>query len=315
MIRLLVSPTRYQQQLQLSVWLKDYPEDQWEIMSMDALTTTIQDIVQEAYTFTLLGKQRLLLIQNAYFFTSVRKPSIDQEQDFDVFEQLFRQTLDLPHLIFLLEEDIDGKNKWVKLIKQSNDVTLLPVLKKQEWAPVLEKAIQERKIPWGTGATWALTERLYPDLDRAINELDKLQLLGETITEKHIQRWVPLTLESNVFELSNAILKGQLGDALAIFRDLSYQRVEPITLLTLMSRQFQGMEVVYALEEKGLSPIAIAQALNWHEYRVKVLLQAKKTFPLSRVENAVSSLADLDYQIKSGQMERFQAFETWLLNV
>lgn len=315
MIRLLVSPTRYQQTIQLSLWLKDYPEDQWDILSMDALTTTIQDIVQEAYTFTLLGKQRLLLIQNAYFFTAARKPSIDQEQDFDVFEQLFRQTLDLPHLIFLLEEDVDGKNKWVKLIKQSNDVTLLPVLKKQEWAPVLEKAIQARKIPWGTGATWALTERLYPDLDRAINELDKLQLLGETITEKHIQRWVPLTLESNVFELSNAILKGQLGDALAIFRDLSYQRVEPITLLTLMSRQFQGMEIVYALEEKGLSTLAISQALNWHEYRVKVLLQAKKTFPLSRIENAISSLADLDYHIKSGQIDRFQAFEMWLLHV
>ena len=177
------------------------------------------------------------------------------------------------------------------------------------------KAIQERKIPWGSGATWALTERLYPDLDRAINELDKLQLLGETITEKLIQRWVPLTLESNVFELSNAILKGQLGDALAIFRDLSYQRVEPITLLTLMSRQFQGMEIVYALEEKGLSTLAISQALNWHEYRVKVLLQAKKTFPLSRIENAISSLADLDYHIKSGQIDRFQAFEMWLLNV
>jgi DNA polymerase-3 subunit delta len=74
------------------------------------------------------------------------------------------------------------------------------------------------------------------------------------------------------------------------------------------------METVYALDEKGLSQSAISQSLNIHEYRVKLILQGKRLFPLDRVEEAIVSLADLDYHIKSGQKDRFQAFEFWLLH-
>lgn len=314
MIRILVSPTRYQQTQQLAKWMQDYPDDQWERIHLDGLVTTIQDILQEAYTYTLEGKRRVLLIQNAYFFTSARKPSLESDQDYAPFERVFEQTLDHPHLIFLFEEEIDGKNKWVKLVKQTQDLTILPPLKKQMWTDLLEEPIAKRGIQWSYQAKMVFIDRLFPDLDRAIQELDKLSLLDQPLADAHIKQWIPQTLETNVFEFYNAVVQGRTGDALTIFRDLTLQRVEPVTFISMLGRQLMLMEIVYALDEKGLSLSTISQSLNIHEYRVKLMVQGKRLFPLDHLERAIVSLADLDYHIKSGQKDRFQAFEFWLLN-
>jgi DNA polymerase-3 subunit delta len=314
MIRILVSPSRYQQTIHLATWMNDYPEHEWERIEIDALVTPIQDMLQEAYTYTLDGKRRVLLIQNAYFLTSARKPSIESNQDFSSFERVFEQTLDHPHMIFLCEDDVDGKNKWVKLMKQSGDVTVLPPLKKPAWNELIQLPIQKRGIQWSSHAKLLFIDRLYPDIDRAIQELDKLSLLEQPLTDAHIKQWIPQSLETNVFEFSNAVVQGHVGDALRIFRDLTLQRVEPVTFISMLGRQFMLMETVYALDEKGLSQSAISQSLNIHEYRVKLILQGKRLFPLDRVEEAIVSLADLDYHIKSGQKDRFQAFEFWLLH-
>ena len=314
MIRILVTPSRYQQTLQLALWMKEYPHEEWEWIDVDALVTTIQDMLQEAYTYTLEGKRRVLLIHNAYFLTTARKPSIESSQEYASFERVFEQTLDHPHMIFLCEEDIDGKNKWVKLIKQTNDVMIVPPLKKQAWNDLLQQPILERGIQWSSHALYTFIDRLYPDIDRAIQELDKLSLLEQPLTDAHIKQWIPQSLETNVFEFTNAVVQSRTGDALQIFRDLTLQRVEPVTFISMLGRQLMLMELVYALMDKGLSLSAISQSLNVHEYRVKLMVQGKRTFSNERLEEAVLSLADLDYDIKSGQKDRFQAFEFWLLN-
>jgi DNA polymerase III subunit delta len=313
MIRCLHAPTRYQRQTYLKTFLLGYPETDWDVIAIDALSTTIQDIIQEALTYTLLGKQRLLIVDNPYFLTTQRKPSLDQDQDFSSLEQLFQQTLDLPHILFVLEEPWDGKNKWVKLLKQTNDLVDLPPLKKIEWSSVVDQESNLRNLTMAYGPKSLFIDRLYPDLDRAMQELDKLALLGEPLTERHIQTLIPLTLESNVFELNNALFSGKTNDAITIYQALMLQRVEPVTLLSLCARQLLLIVRVYALADEGLSQSAIAHAMNIHEYRVKLMLQHKKMVPLQRVETAISSLADLDYHIKSGQIDRFQGMELWLL--
>lgn len=313
MIRCLHAPTRYQRQTYLTTFLVAYPETDWDVIAIDALSTTIQDIIQEALTYTLLGKQRLLIVDNPYFLTSQRKPSLDQDQDFSSLEQLFQQTLDLPHILFVLEEPWDGKNKWVKLLKQTNDLVDLPPLKKIEWSSVVDQESKLRILTMAYGPKSLFIDRLYPDLDRAMQELDKLALLGEPLTERHIQTLIPLTLESNVFELSNALFSGKTNDAITIYQALMLQRVEPVTLLSLCARQLLLIVRVYALADEGLSQSAIANAMNIHEYRVKLMLQHKKIVPIHRVETAICTLADLDYHIKSGQIDRFQGMELWLL--
>lgn len=314
MIRCVYAPTRVQRQQYLATLLNDYPSEQWDRIELDALSVTIQDLCQEAMTYTLTGKQRLLLVSNAYFFTTQRKPAIDQLQDFDVFERLFSQTLDLPHIVFLLEEPWDGKNKWIKLLKQTQDVIELPLLKKQAWFPFLDEALNMRSLSWSYAMKSLFIERLYPDLDRAIQELDKLALYGEPLTEVQLKAWIPITLESNVFELSNALLEGKMADAMRMYQDLIVQRVEPVTLLSLFARQLVLMRRVYGLLDQGMQGSAIASALNVHEYRIKLMAQYKKTIPSSRLETAILSLAELDYQIKTGQIDRVHGMELWLLN-
>lgn len=64
------------------------------------------------------------------------------------------------------------------------------------------------------------------DLSKAMNEIEKLLLLageGGTITLQLIQDLVPKTLEHNIFELTEQILKGDTAKAYQTYEELHLQ--------------------------------------------------------------------------------------------
>ena len=125
---------------------------------------------------------------------------------------------------------------------------------------------------------------------------------------------VPRSLEENIFELTNALVKQEIGQALQIYRDLRVRNEEPVTMIQLFSRHFRLMQMAMYLTQQGSDYIAIGKQLKIHEYRVKLMLQQKRVYTLKRLEKIQKSLFELDANIKQSKGDRFVAFELFLLN-
>ena len=160
-----------------------------------------------------------------------------------------------------------------------------------------------------------LLKRIDNDLSRFINEADKLILYKNHIDIIDVNTMVSPTLEDDVFHIANALLQGENSLALASYRDLRLTSPKDVDrLIPLLASQFRFAEQVLFLSKQGLSNNEIATELNVKPFRVGKTLSNKKHLSLKRIYLALDNLFMLDWQIKSGQIDRYYGIELFLIN-
>ena len=110
-------------------------------------------------------------------------------------------------------------------------------------------------------------------------------------------------------KLSQYILHHQTNSALQLFHDLSIQNEEPIKLIAILVGQFRLLIQVKYLMKQGYQQGNIADMLKIHTYRVKLAMQEVRKYQMHDLLHLFDQLVELDYQIKSGQVEKNFAFQ------
>ena len=105
-----------------------------------------------------------------------------------------------------------------------------------------------------------LANRVDGDLYRFMNEAQKLVLYKDKITVADVCLMVNKPLEDDVFQISNALMRGDNATALSIFRDLQKLGSKATdTLIPMLGTQFRFISEVCFLDEKGLEKGQIAK--------------------------------------------------------
>ena len=80
------------------------------------------------------------------------------------------------------------------------------------------------------------------DLSKMMRELQKLILYGQNqqqITVREVEQLVPKTLEHNIFDMTQYILKGKTEQALRLYEDLVMQGEETIKINAILLSQLR----------------------------------------------------------------------------
>ena len=112
----------------------------------------------------------------------------------------------------------------------------------------------------------------------------------------------------------NYLLSGQNEKAVALFRDLQVTNTEPVTLISMLGNQIRLLNEVVFLLKKGYTEDEVAKELSIKPIRVQILRKQMYSMSEKAIHKALDDLFDLDLQIKSGQVDRFYAFELFLIN-
>jgi len=149
-------------------------------------------------------------------------------------------------------------------------------------------------------------------------ELDKLSLYAGpsgTVTSDQVDRLFARTTEQNEFLLIEEAVRMRLERAFSILYDLIRQKEEPIKIVMLLARQFRIMLQAKELARQGFSPQQIASNVGVHPYAVKVALEQGKRYDSRRLADMLSQLAELDYRMKSGAIDKLLGLEMFLLKL
>ncbi|MNJ39683.1 DNA polymerase III subunit delta [compost metagenome] len=149
-------------------------------------------------------------------------------------------------------------------------------------------------------------------------ELDKLCLYagnGGVIDEGAINQLVARSTEQNVFAMVECIANLKLEQALDIFYELLKQREEPIKIAALIARQFRIMLQVKELGRQSYSQQQMASQLGLHPYAVKIAGEQARRFETAKLRQVLSELAQLDYRMKSGGIDKVLGIELFLLKL
>ena len=159
-----------------------------------------------------------------------------------------------------------------------------------------------------------LARRTEGDYASLFNNGSKLALYTNHITFSDVTMMVTRPLEENAFMLFNYLVDERNMDAVSLFRDLKSNNVEPVTLIRMIANQFRLLNRVSYLARHSYGPDDIAKELSINPIRAKIL--RKNSFVISgkRILQTLEDLYQLDWQIKSGLVDRYYSFELFLIN-
>ncbi len=83
----------------------------------------------------------------------------------------------------------------------------------------------------------------------------------------------------------------------------------------MLANQFRLMYQVKGLTKKGYSEKDIAKLLDIHPYRVKLSLGKSKSFSDEKLLSILKQLADLDSDIKKGNIDKNLGLELFILSI
>jgi len=289
--------------------------DDFNCVRFDGMETPVQDIVYECTLIPLGYDRKAVIVDNAYYIgkTAVKEKA-GLEQDFKVFSAYLKNPNEQTDLFLCLNAPaIDEKSEFVKIIREKEGTIFeLTDISKAAWPDYVRRYFEKLDTKIDDDAVTEIIARVQGDATNFNNHANKLALYTNHVTLADIDLLVARPLEENAFAISNALLKGNNDQAIAIFRDLLVQNEEPVRLITLLANQFRLMSECYFLNGQGLSNFAIADQLKVNEYRVKLALDMKRKITSAQLLEYLDKLYSLDYRIKSGQVDRFYGFEMFL---
>jgi len=290
--------------------------DDFNYVRYNGRETPVHIIVDECASLPMGYERKVVVIEDAYFLSTFKtKEKIEKDQDYAKLLRYLGQPNEQTDLIFTLSEPTFNSETDIGIILNRDAMkSELTDIDDKTWPEYVRRYFAKRDVRIDNNAIGELVSRCQNDATQFVQEASKLMLVGDHVTLEDVKALVSRPLEENTFALSNALTNGRLDEALAIFRDLRAYSEEPVTLINLLAKQFRLMLKIYYLSEQGKSLDQISRELGVHEYRVKLALNRKRTFTDKRLIEILERLYQLDYQIKSGLVDRFYGFELFIVN-
>lgn len=295
--------------------------DDMNFVRYDGNNTLIQEIIDEANYVPLGYDRKVVAVDNCYFLMKPKpRNKIESDQDYKVlFSYLRNPNPDCDLILTVPTTSLDTASELFKLLQEVAKITEIKDPDAKEWNKYVKATVDDyiKKNPGAridSDALIELTERTAGDIPLLRNSVIKLFLYTDHVRYEDVILMVTRPLEDNTFQLFNFLLNNQNDKAVGLFRDLQVNNVEPVTLIGMLANQFRLLNEIVYLAKNNYDNDSIAKELGIKPIRVQIL--KKQTYSMSEkaIHRTLDDLFQLDLQIKSGLVDRFYAFELFLIN-
>ena len=218
-------------------------------------------------------------------------------------------------LVLVVNSDtLDNRKKIVKELNNCN-VIKCSKLKKYELDNFILDYCKNNSFSIENSAKELFKEKLGDNLFIITNELDKLFLYknDNKILKEDVALCTSTMINSDIFDLINAIINADLNKALKVYDDLLLINEEEIKLIITLANQFRLIYQVKSMFKMGYSESNIATKLGVHPYRIK--LANDVNIVENECLNYLKKLSVLDENIKLGKVDKKVGFEKFILSL
>ena len=295
----------YLQELARKVFLETIvaPEDQdLNVGRFNMEEVSIQTAIQDAESVPFFGERRLVLVDNPSFFTGEKeKKSMDHQ--LERLQAYLENPMESSVMVFFAPYDkLDQRKKIVKQLKKVAVLLDASELTERDVKQYIQDSLRNHQYSIQEEALETLLVKTQYSLTNSMKELDKLMIASidtKMITLELVENLVAKTLEQNIFELGESILKKEGVKALQIYHDMLLQKEDPLKMNAILLGQFRLLLQVSYLKREGYQEPEIQKTLGVHPYRVKIALQQSRRFGLPLLEKAFMQLVDTEYALKT----------------
>ncbi len=270
--------------------------------------TTLMDIIEDALYIDLFNNDKMIIVYNSYFLN-------DLSMDTTILEDYFNHKNEKTLLFFISDkEKLDERKKIVKLFKKENKIKQFNKLEEKTLEEKIKEKLKSQNFEIDFLALKELINRCKNNYQDILNEINKLILYKDNeknITIEDVKKVVSKPLEDNIFKLLGAITENNKKQIFDIYEDILNTGEDPIKILVMIANEFRliyEVKIMNNLNEQELSNI-----MKIHPYRIKKAKEKTYSYTKEKLEIILNKLSDLDYNIKSGNVDKYAGLELFLI--
>lgn len=289
--------------------------DVMNTVEFDCLNTEIDHILDYCFTTPFFASHKVAILKNPIFLTA--ESSKKDYTDFikKIMEYIENENESTIFVIYSLYEKLDERKKIVKFLKEKTKFIKVETPNAIQISDMIKKMVEKRNTTINQDAIDLLMEKVGTNFVDIMSEVEKLTLFknNDMIRKSDVQDFVANNIDSSIFDLSNAILEKNVSQSITLFDELTKGGLEPIVLVSVLSNQLRIALLAKSYQRRNMNEAEIAKKLKVHPYRIKLALRLR--FSDNDLKKVLVKLADLDYRIKIGQVNKYQGMKVLILSI
>lgn len=282
----------------------------------DGFNKFLDELAQTGLSF--FSKKIVLFYDSDFLSFDKENKKLDQK-DVDEFLSFLKNKVEDVMVVLITNNDrLLTKSKIAKYFEENEKIYPFKQVNKATFIDYIAKFFAAKKYSISQEAIHLLYEYVNNDLFTFENEANKLMLFkmeNHEINVEDIKLISAKTIDDNFFELSDAILKNNKKLIFDAYNNLKVKNVEPVRLINALTTNFIFYDQILFLKSLKKSDDEIANTLNVNPFRVTISLRNLKGFNNKIIQTILDKLYFLDKSIKTSEVDRFFAFEMFLLNI
>lgn len=285
-----------------------------DVVKYDLLVSNVSDVIEEASCMSLFGDKKVVIGENALFLTGTNT-SVNYDIDY-LTSYVNAENHDNIVILTVVQDKLDERKKIVKLLKKNVTVIHKESIDEKDLPKFVIKEFLNNgyKIDYKTASYFV--DYVGKNVDILLSEINKMIVYKDTDKEIFIEDILNISskgFNDNVFDLSDAIMKKDFKKIFSCYNDLMILKEEPIKIIALLASQFTLVYQSKLLSKEGFMSKDIASTLKVHPYRVKLALETN--YPDFELKDILKKLHNLDYEIKTGKVDKIVGLENFLLHL
>lgn len=288
----------------------------------DMKEASYAEVELDLVSLPFFADEKIVILDHLLDLTTAKKRNLTDE-DLKQFENYLENPSESTRLVIFAEGKLDSKRRLVKLLKRDAQIIEATTPKEQEVKRYFASQAQELGLQFEGDSLDQLLLKSGYDFGELQKNIALLQAYKEDgqITLEDIEEVVPKSLQDNIFDLTQMILKRQIDQARNLVKDLRLQGEDEIKLIAILLGQFRMFSQVKIFSEEGQSESQIVASLSElsgrkvNPYQVKFALRDSRRLSLSFLKQAMMTFIETDYTIKIGTYEKDYLFDLALLKV
>lgn len=273
-------------------------------------------MISDALTLPFISSSKVVVIKRPKFLTSEKSLNeVEAKYFLDYLGNPMSSTILIINAANMkLDErkEIVKKLKKVAVVSESKELTDIEIL---GW---IKRQCSINNVLIKDDAVKTFFNLTGKNLLNAKNEIDKLVAYvgpNGVITSDIINKVVVKEISNDVFALSNAIIEQNKPKIINLYRELTTLGNDVFYLFSLVAKSMRDILFVSTMLQEGYKQSDVANVMKTSSGRAYYLVKNARSIELETVKSYIIKLGNLDYQIKSGQIDPKTGFEFFLFGL
>ena len=264
----------------------------------DELEARFQESVEAMPVFE---EKRMVVVTSRDFSAEIK------EDVYKLLEEMLEDMPDYTYVIFVCG-NIKKTSKIYKLLSSKCTTCVFEKQKAPQLISWIGNVFKKNGYEIDKDTASFLLEYAGSDMTKLLKEIEKIsayELKTKSVTTDSIKAVVTRTIDSQVFELLDAVMYKKRDTAFEILNSLMREKEEPVYINGALMRNISGVLQYKILKAEGQPISAICEKMGLRPFVQKKYAEFDKKFTEEFLQQMLDSCAYCDIGFKTGEMEGY----------